>query len=117
MGAPKKPLTGNPNQHDPSLFHESISGSCLCGAINVTIHDDLFSTPRGHLCHCSNCRKIAGSFTSANLLIEREKVKVTDEKGAMRKYDDYATASGNVVERYFCGTCGWRVPCSQHRLA
>ncbi|OAK94119.1 hypothetical protein IQ06DRAFT_298574 [Phaeosphaeriaceae sp. SRC1lsM3a] len=100
-------LIGNPNTYPLSGFSSGLSSTCLCGAIRVTIHDsELFSRPRGHLCHCANCRKVAGSYVSANLAIEKEKVEVKDEKGVMKRYKDYATGSGKCVERCFCGECG-----------
>jgi hypothetical protein len=100
-------FTGNPNTHPPSSFSTHLSATCLCGAIRVTITDnELFTKPRGHLCHCANCRKVAGSYVSSNLAIEKEKVEVKDEKGVMKKYRDYETASGKCVERCFCGECG-----------
>jgi hypothetical protein len=100
-------LTGNPNSHPTSTFSSSLSSTCLCGAIRVTIHDsELFTRPRGHLCHCANCRKVAGSYVSSNLAIEKEKVEVVDEGGKMKKYRDMETGSGKCVERCFCGECG-----------
>lgn len=100
-------LTGDPKAHDPSEFSSSLSGSCLCGSITVTINDsELFSKRRGHLCYCSNCRKVAGSFVSSNLLIEAEKVKIEDKDGTMKVFDDMATGSGNPVHRAFCSVDG-----------
>ncbi|KAF2622378.1 hypothetical protein BU25DRAFT_211743 [Macroventuria anomochaeta] len=100
-------LTGDPNSHDLSKFSTSLSSTCLCKSIRVTINDnELFTRPRGHLCHCANCRKVSGSYVSSNLAIEREKVVVDDPKGVMKKYIDWETNSGNKVERFFCGTCG-----------
>ena len=101
------PPTGDPKQHDPSEFSESLSGSCLCGSITVTISDkDLFKKPRGHLCHCANCRKVAGSYVASNLLIEEENVKIEDKDGTLTVYEDKATLSGNPVYRKFCGKDG-----------
>lgn len=100
-------LTGDPKQHPDSDFAESLSGTCLCGSIKVTIHDkELFTRPRGHLCHCYNCRKVAGSYVAANLLIEEDKVEIEDRNGTLKEYIDTDTGSGNKLERYFCGTCG-----------
>ena len=100
-------LTGNPNDHDPKKFEDSISGSCLCGSITVTITDkDLFTKRRGHLCNCSNCRKVAGSFQSSNLLIDSDKVKIDDRDGTLKYFEDKQSMSGNSVFRYFCGTDG-----------
>jgi len=100
-------LTGNPNDHDISEFSKSLSGHCLCGSIHVTITDDeLFTKKRGHLCHCSNCRKVAGSFVSSNLIIEKDKVKIEDRRGTLKEYVDTETGSGKALSRFFCSTCG-----------
>ncbi|KAK4952377.1 hypothetical protein LTR10_009183 [Elasticomyces elasticus] len=97
-------LTGDPKQHNPK---DSLTGSCLCGSITVTINDsELFTKPRGHLCHCSNCRKVAGSYVSSNLLIEAEKVEIQDRDGTLKTYEDRATGSGNPVYRSFCSADG-----------
>jgi len=99
-------LTGDPKQHAPASLHP-LRGSCLCGSIHITITDsELFTKRRGHLCHCANCRKVAGSYVAANLIIEEEKVEIEDRDGSLREYKDYETGSGNPVGRFFCSTCG-----------
>ncbi|KAH8723745.1 Mss4-like protein [Phaeosphaeriaceae sp. PMI808] len=96
MASPTATFTGNPNSHRITSFSQSMSASCLFGSIRVTTYDtELFTKPRGHLCHCANCRKVAGSYVASNLAIEKEKVKIGDEKG-----------SGKCVKRCFCGECG-----------
>ncbi|KAL6707015.1 hypothetical protein ACN47E_004965 [Coniothyrium glycines] len=100
-------LTGDPNSHDVAKFKDGMSATCLCGSIKVTINDsELFTKKRGHLCHCANCRKVAGSYVASNLAIEKEKVVVDDPHGVMKIYRDNATASGKCVERCFCSNCG-----------
>lgn len=100
-------LIGDPNQHDPSKFSQSLSGTCLCGSIKVTINDsELFTRRRGHLCHCANCRKVAGSYVSSNLVIEEAKVQIEDTKGTLKRYTDTETGSGKSLGRFFCGNCG-----------
>ncbi|KAH8897340.1 hypothetical protein GQ53DRAFT_837982 [Thozetella sp. PMI_491] len=100
-------LTGDPNQHDLSSFSEGLQGTCLCGSIRVTIKDsELFTRRRGHICHCANCRKVSGSFASANLLIEEDKVQVEDRDGTLTEYVDGATLSGKPIGRWFCSRCG-----------
>ncbi|KAF2088730.1 hypothetical protein K490DRAFT_38542 [Saccharata proteae CBS 121410] len=100
-------LTGNPNDHPLTKFSTSLSGHCLCGSIHVTINDsELFTKRRGHLCHCANCRKVAGSFVAANLLIEEDKVEIEDRNGTLKEYVDKETGSGTPLGRFFCGTCG-----------
>ncbi|GAB7347434.1 hypothetical protein MBLNU459_g4353t1 [Dothideomycetes sp. NU459] len=100
-------LTGDPKRHHPSKFSESLTGTCLCGSIQVTINDnELFTRRRGHLCHCANCRKVAGSYVASNLVIEEDKVKIEDRNGTLKEFIDKDTGSGNALSRFFCGTCG-----------
>jgi hypothetical protein len=97
----------DPKSHPISSFSTGMTATCLCTAIRVTITDaDLFTKPRGHLCHCSNCRKISGSYVSASLAIAASSVNVEDPKNVMKRYSDYATGSGKCLTRCFCGECG-----------
>ncbi|KEQ72672.1 hypothetical protein M436DRAFT_12088, partial [Aureobasidium namibiae CBS 147.97] len=98
--------TGDPKQHDLSSFKDSITGSCLCGSITVTINDNLFQTRRGHLCHCVNCRKATGSIAATNLTIEEEKVDIRDRDGTLKLYEDKSTNSGDPNHRWFCDVDG-----------
>lgn len=94
--------------HNLSRFADGVTGACLCGSVRVTIHDkELFTKPRGHLCHCSNCRKVSGSFVAPNLLIESEKVEIQDTLATLKTYVDHETSSGKPVMRSFCGKDGW----------
>lgn len=98
---------GNPNDHPITEFDKELKGTCLCGSISVTIRDpELFTRPRGHLCHCANCRKTSGSCVASNLIIESDKVDIQDSAGTLRTYDDYDTLSGNPVHRSFCSVDG-----------
>ncbi|KAF2737692.1 hypothetical protein EJ04DRAFT_460775 [Polyplosphaeria fusca] len=100
-------LSGDPKSHPDSEFADGLTGSCLCGSITVTIHDkELFTKKRGHLCHCANCRKVAGTYVAANFAIEKEKVEIKDDKGTLKTYEDWNTGSGKKVDRKFCGACG-----------
>ena len=99
--------TGDPKQHAITEFADGISGSCLCGSVTVTVKESgLFDKPRGHLCHCANCRKVSGSYVSSNLLIDEDKVEITDSDDTIKMYEDLATLSGNPVYRYFCSKDG-----------
>ncbi|KAI0401681.1 Mss4-like protein [Xylaria palmicola] len=111
MAAPK----GNPNDHPVAEFEHGLTGTCLCGSVRVTIHDkELFTRRRGHLCHCSNCRKAAGSILAANLLIEADKVEIQDTAGTLKTYHDHDTLSGNPVLRFFCGVDGNPIKSESH---
>ncbi|KAA8571353.1 hypothetical protein MFRU_046g00140 [Monilinia fructicola] len=83
-----------------------MEGTCLCGAITVTIDNfDSFSRSGGFLCHCKNCRKTASSAFGTNLIVESEKVTIRGGDN-LSVYEDYATTSGKCVRRYFCKNCG-----------
>jgi len=103
-GNPATPLTGNPAEHSRA---DTLIGSCLCGSIIVTITDsELWTKKRGHLCHCSNCRKVAGSPYGSNLIIEEEKVKIEDRDGTRKVFLDHKSFSGKPVQRNFCSVDG-----------
>lgn len=100
-------LLGDPKSHPIDEFKDGLTGSCLCGSITVTLKDkELFTKPRGHLCHCANCRKVAGSYVSANIIIEKEKVDIVDRESSLKEFIDLQTGSGKPLSRQFCGICG-----------
>jgi len=84
-----------------------MEGHCLCGAISVKVNDtELFSGHRrGHLCHCRNCRRVAGGIFGANLAIEASKVEITGKEN-IKEYMDHDTTSGIPMARCFCQNCG-----------
>lgn len=84
-----------------------MEGTCLCKAIALKVNDnDLYTRRRGHLCHCANCRKVAGGLFGTNLIIEEEKVEWLKGKDVVKCYSDPETLSGTPVGRYFCPNCG-----------
>lgn len=100
-------LTGDPNAQDPAWFIQDLRGSCLCGSVEVVIHDtELFTKRRGHICHCVNCRKVSGSYAASNFVLEEEKVEIADHEGTLTKFVDTQTGSGQSLDRYFCSRCG-----------
>ena len=99
--------SGDPNAQDPASYSNGMTGSCLCGSISVTItKSDLFTKRNGHLCHCSNCRKVTGCTAANNLVIEQSNVQVRDPKGYLKTYNDQENASGLPARRSFCFNCG-----------
>jgi hypothetical protein len=85
----------------------TMEGHCLCGAIVVKVNDsELFSDHRrGHLCHCRNCRRVAGGIFGTNLAIEAEKVEITGVEH-LKEFIDRDTTSGTPMARCFCMHCG-----------
>jgi hypothetical protein len=84
-----------------------MEGHCLCGAITVKIHDaELFTGKRrGHVCHCRNCRRVAGGIFGSNFAIEADKVEIIGSEN-LAEYLDPDTSSGTPMSRRFCRHCG-----------
>ncbi len=77
------------------------TGQCLCGDIRYEFDGDPAMTG---VCHCRNCQRQAGSAFSTLAGVPKSSFRFT--AGEPKLYRDSDTASGNTVERYFCGNCG-----------
>lgn len=71
-------------------------GSCLCGAVRITVDMEL---PQPTACHCTACRKQTGHY-EASVDVPRSAVSIEGEK-AVRWYH-----SSDKARRGFCGICG-----------
>ena len=78
----------------------ALTGRCLCEAITYQIEGDLAMTG---ICHCKNCQRQAGTAFSTLAGVPKSQLEI---QGELKLYQDGDTASGNVVERWFCGNCG-----------
>ena len=74
----------------------SLSGSCLCGQINLTISSQPMMAG---VCHCKNCQKQTGSAFSTLAGFPLSDIDFGDSELSM--YEDSATESGSVVKRFF----------------
>ena len=79
---------------------DPISGGCLCGKVRYTVSQ---SPTRLITCHCTNCQKASGAGATHNAVVATD--AVTFISGKPKAYADTA-ASGNTLNRYFCGDCG-----------
>ena len=92
------------------------SGSCTCGAVQISFEGDpigqvcqscpLESFGRADrtiqgLCHCWSCRKLSGSAYTVNSIVPAANLKVT---GKLKSYSRVAE-SGKTITNYFCDTC------------
>lgn len=75
------------------------TGGCLCGAVTykATAEPQL----GGH-CHCVDCRKSSGTGHGSHMMMTADDVEISGTPSRFNKPAD----SGNIVSRYFCGTCG-----------
>lgn len=75
----------------------SRQGSCLCGAVEFTLKGGLHSV---RYCHCTNCRKFAGTSPAAWAMADATHVEVSKESSPVGRYN-----SGRGI-RCFCTACG-----------
>lgn len=81
----------------------TISGSCLCGA--VTFHcDNRFDD--FDLCHCTQCRKATGSAFVPNLFTAPDNIHWDAGADKVRRYD----VPGRSITNAFCNECGGALP-------
>ncbi len=74
----------------------SVTGSCLCGAVQYTIQADPKETGA---CHCSMCRKWSGGvFLGVQVAADHLDIKGAEHIATYR--------SSEWAERAFCKTCG-----------
>jgi len=71
-------------------------GSCLCGAVQVTVNSDL---PKPNACHCKACRKQTGHY-GASVDLPDTAIEIAG-KEHVRWY-----RSSEKVRRGFCSICG-----------
>ena len=77
----------------------TITGGCRCGAVRYTIEAERITARH---CWCRDCQYIGAGSGTVNVFFPSETVKV---EGALSDYASRA-ASGNLVHRQFCPTCG-----------
>ena len=73
-----------------------IEGGCFCGAVRYAARGKPVNTM---VCHCTSCRRIAGSPVVAWITVAREEFRFTRGKPAEFR-------STPPVRRTFCGKCG-----------
>jgi hypothetical protein len=82
---------------------QTLSGSCLCGAVRYTATGE---AQRFYHCHCSRCRKASGTGHASNLFL---KGTLTWESGEDR-IRLFKVPEAERFTNTFCDTCGGRVP-------
>ncbi len=78
----------------------SISGSCLCGAVNYQISQHIGDIIH---CHCIKCRKAHGAAFSSVAKIEDKSFSISGEE----KLSRYQSSPGKT--RCFCSSCGSQI--------
>jgi hypothetical protein len=75
----------------------SLTGGCLCGAVEYAVPDDFAYALN---CHCSQCRRATGAAFKPFGGIAAGRLAVTKGAGAIRRYGAALTHDAH------CGTCG-----------
>jgi hypothetical protein len=75
----------------------TLSGKCLCGAVQYAVRDEFAYALN---CHCSNCRRATGSAFKPFAGIERSKLNVTQGT------DNLLIFGEENVHDVRCKTCG-----------
>ena len=71
--------------------------SCLCGAIEYQLQDNINTLIH---CHCSRCRKETGSAFSSVARILTESFSLIKGEELIKTYSE------NGIHRHFCSICG-----------
>lgn len=77
-------------------------GDCICGEIAFVVFGTL---PKLYQCHCSICRKQAGSASNTGLIVKKENFHWLNGK---EKITSYVKPTGFRSD--FCSKCGSVVP-------
>jgi hypothetical protein len=78
-----------------------ITGSCLCGEIKYTLHQNIGDIMH---CHCIKCRKAHGSAFSSVAKIDDKNFNLTDDSYKLKSYP-----SSENKYRHFCSNCGSQI--------
>jgi hypothetical protein len=82
---------------------QSLTGSCLCGAVRYTATGE---AQRFYHCHCSRCRKASGTGHASNLFL---KGTISWDRGE-DLLKSYKLPEAERFTNTFCQTCGSRMP-------
>jgi hypothetical protein len=87
-----------PGPDRPPSAHDPLAGSCLCGGVRFEI-----TAPfrRANHCHCSRCRKHAGTFGLTHGRVPREGFRLVTGEELLRVY----RPEGGMA-KVFCSECG-----------
>jgi hypothetical protein len=78
----------------------AITGGCMCGAVRYRVEAEAPLFTRH--CWCRDCQHIGAGGGTVNVFFPTETVKI---EGALSDYVSQA-ASGNLMHRQFCPSCG-----------
>jgi hypothetical protein len=86
------------------MSRQTLTGSCLCGALHYRIEGE---PTRFMHCHCSRCRKATGTGHASNLFVSGGTISWTGDTGAIASYK---LPEAERFTRVFCKLCGGPLP-------
>lgn len=85
----------------------SVSGSCLCGAIQFKVAK--FKGPF-EICHCNRCRKLSGSIGMPAIYIESQDFEWVAGMELIKTYAAPILYEPPAYHSFFCENCGCPMP-------
>ena len=82
---------------------KTLTGGCLCGAVNFSLKDSFQSF---YFCHCQQCKQLTGSAFAANLATDKSNITWLSGQD---KVSNYEHPSRNF-SKAFCRQCGSALP-------
>lgn len=86
------------------MSHQTLTGSCLCGALHYTVEG---VPDRFMHCHCSRCRKSSGTGHASNLFVKDASLSWTGDTTQIRFFK---LPEAQRFTRTFCAHCGGQLP-------
>ncbi|MER9069224.1 GFA family protein [Mesorhizobium sp. M0902] len=90
-------MAGPDNENNQNASNRTLTGKCLCGAVQYAVADAFVYAAN---CHCSNCRRTTGSAFKPFAGIERDRLSLTNGEDNLTIFGD---ETGHDAH---CKTCG-----------
>lgn len=85
------------------MSQNTLSGSCLCGAVQYAAHGDI---RRFYHCHCKRCRKATGTGHASNLFLKG----TLEWRQGEEHIGFFKLPEAERFSNTFCRQCGSRLP-------
>ena len=86
------------------MAKNTLSGSCLCGAVSYQFVEDIKVF---QYCHCSRCRKFTGTAHAANIIIDPEGFQWLSGVESLGRFE---LPEAKHFATSFCKVCGSSLP-------
>ncbi|MER9433201.1 GFA family protein [Mesorhizobium sp. M0408] len=90
-------MAGPDNENNQNASNRTLTGKCLCGAVQYAVADAFVYAAN---CHCSNCRRTTGSAFKPFAGIERDRLSLA------RGEDNLMIFGDETGHDAHCKTCG-----------